>query len=80
MPASHPSSGISALLLVALIGGMELGRAQEFETSYNARFERENPMVGKAMPDVEIFDSTGRPFRLTSAEDKYTVVVFGCLT
>ncbi|MEM8733532.1 MAG: hypothetical protein AAGG44_04900 [Planctomycetota bacterium] len=73
------------LAVVCVLAGMLASdpgylAAQEFETSYNARFQRDKPMVGKPMPEVQMFDSSGRPFRLTSAEDKYTVVVFGCLT
>ncbi len=43
-------------------------------------FERNAPAVGDPLPDVTLFDSKGRPVRLRSLKEHYTVLVFGCLT
>ncbi|MEM7476721.1 MAG: hypothetical protein AAF483_17175, partial [Planctomycetota bacterium] len=53
-------------------------RAQrpEFETSYNENFLQRSPLIG-TKPEATLFDSGGQPFDLSSAEGKYTVVVFG---
>lgn len=56
------------------------GFGQEFETSYNERFLRNSPMIGKMAPEVQLIQTDGTPFVLSDARGKYTVVVFGCLT
>lgn len=39
------------------------------------------PKVGDLLPDVEAFDSNGKPFSLRlKTKGRHAVVVFGCLT
>ena len=38
------------------------------------------PAVGTTIPNVELFDADGNPFRLGQLKGSYTVLVFGCLT
>jgi len=38
------------------------------------------PEAGQQLPDVEIYDAEGDPFRTSLLRGKYTVLIFGCLT
>lgn len=76
---ARKSVGLCIALLVSLGGPIANAQKPEFETSYNERFLNRNNLIGKK-PDIELFDAQGRPFSFASAEGKYTVVVFGCLT
>lgn len=69
---------LSVILLTGLTGSA-LAQKSEFETSYNEKFLRRSALIGTT-PEVELFDAHGRPFKMMSGKDKYTVVVFGCLT
>ena len=77
----NPRQSICLVLALfsSLSGSVANAQKPEFETSYNERFLKRNNLIGQK-PDVELFDSQGRPFSIASAEGKYTVVVFGCLT
>lgn len=44
------------------------------------RFLEKAPQVGDPLPDLEVYDSEGRPLRLGSLQGHYTVLVLGCLT
>lgn len=68
-----------AFLLLAGVANPAFAQKSEFETKYNENFLRRSPLIGTA-PDIQLFDSLGRPFKIISGEEKYTVVVFGCLT
>ena len=47
--------------------------------SLNRRFAQ-GPKVGELLPDVTANDEQGKPLKLRDLKDKYTVLVFGCLT
>lgn len=38
------------------------------------------PAVGSSLPEVSVYDETGRPFSTKQLRGKDTVLVFGCLT
>lgn len=42
--------------------------------------ERAGLEVGKALPDLKIFDENGAEYRLVDMKGKHTVIVFGCMT
>ena len=62
---------------VAQPTGMDGSSARERVIS---RFEREAPKLGEPLPNLEIMDAEGKPFRLASLKGSHTVLVFGCLT
>ena len=47
--------------------------------SLNKRFSQ-GPKVGELLPNLVAHDEQGKPLRLRDLKDKYTVLVFGCLT
>ncbi|MGB7343429.1 MAG: hypothetical protein WBD20_04410 [Pirellulaceae bacterium] len=53
---------------------------QEFESSYNENFLKRSSLLNKKLPDLEVYDEQGNPFRLAQSRGKHSVVVFGCLT
>ena len=77
---SHFLSGI-ACVVVSFFPLSAWGQAKpEFESRYNKRFLKESSFLGKQAPDVNVYDASGNPFRLSQSRGKHTVVVFGCLT
>ena len=36
--------------------------------------------IGDTVKEVSVFDALGKPMKLNSAQGKYTVLIFGCLT
>jgi cytochrome oxidase Cu insertion factor (SCO1/SenC/PrrC family) len=38
------------------------------------------PAVGTTVPDVMLYDASGKEFSTTSLRGEYSVLVFGCLT
>lgn len=70
---------VFSLILLSGLTGSIFAQKPEFETSYNEKFLRRSPLIGTT-PEVELFDALGKPFKITSVKDRYTVVVFGCLT
>jgi hypothetical protein len=45
------------------------------------RFEANAPAIGERVPNVTIYNAAGESVRFRSlVRDKYSVVVFGCLT
>ncbi len=43
-------------------------------------FEGSRPEVGQPLPDMTVYDSQGKEFKLSSLKGDYSVLVFGCLT
>ncbi len=43
-------------------------------------FSQAGLKVGDPLPDITCVDEDGKPFRLNSLKENYTVIVFGCLT
>lgn len=38
------------------------------------------PSVGTPLPDLTVYDASGKKFNLTELKGSYSVLVFGCLT
>ena len=38
------------------------------------------PQIGDSIGEYQLFDESGNPIRTTQLRDRYTVLVFGCLT
>lgn len=53
---------------------------QEYRNRVITNFNQEAPRVGEPLPDVEILDAQGQPFRLGSLKGHHTVLALGCLT
>jgi cytochrome oxidase Cu insertion factor (SCO1/SenC/PrrC family) len=49
-------------------------------SSGSSVLERTGLAVGKPLPNITIFDARGDEFRIADLKDKYSVIVFGCLT
>lgn len=44
-------------------------------------FERLAPRIGEQLPDLSIYDDSGKPVNIRElAKGKYTVLILGCLT
>lgn len=80
-----------ALLIIGLVGSAAMG--QGFRRGGGpggriggpggrggSRLGSSGLKVGSPMPEVTVFDETGKPFETASLKGKYSVVVFGCLT
>ena len=52
----------------------------EFVDKYNKKFLKKEPKIGDTVKEVSVFDALGKPMKLNSAQGKYTVLIFGCLT
>ena len=52
----------------------------EFVDKYNKKFLKKEPKIGDTIKEVSVFDDQGKPMKLSSAQGKYTVLIFGCLT
>ena len=52
----------------------------EFVDKYNKKFLKKEPKIGDTVKEVSVFDDLGKPMKLSSAQGKYTVLIFGCLT
>ena len=52
----------------------------EFVDKYNKKFLKKEPKIGDTVKEVSVFDDLGKPMKLNSAQGKYTVLIFGCLT
>ncbi len=76
---THRCLTLSLCLALALGISSSLAKTPEFEQTYNENFLRRNKLIG-TKPAVRLIDAQGQPFDLSSAQGKYTVVVFGCLT
>lgn len=63
------SAGLLLSFVVAPVGGQQTPRAQ-FDV----------PGPGEAVPEVTVFDDSGREFSLRELRGEYSVLVFGCLT
>jgi hypothetical protein len=68
---------LKVLLALAIQPG--IASAQERKKS-EAEFVRSRPAIGDAIPDVVIYDSTGKEVRTSELRGHYTVLTFGCLT
>ena len=56
------------------------GRGGAPGTSRSNAIQRTGLQIGAPMPNVEVFDSEGNPFRFGQLEGQHAVIVFGCLT
>ena len=52
----------------------------EFVDKYNEKFLKKEPKIGDTVKEVSVFDAQGKTMKLSSAQGKYTVLIFGCLT
>ena len=64
-------------MLLAIILAMAL--AQRKKKNDDA-FPREKPAVGDSLPDLVVYDSSGKEISTASLRGHYTVLTFGCLT
>ncbi len=74
-------------ITLVLLGGSGWAAAQDAPTGDRSprafvadRFEKSAPQIGEALPDLQLFDAAGQPFRLSSLKGSHTVLVLGCLT
>ena len=74
-------------ITLVLLGGSGWAAAQNAPTwdrppraVVAERFENSAPQIGESLPDFQLFDAAGQPFRLSSLKGSYTVLVLGCLT
>ena len=66
-------------VLLALTIQPVMTSAQERKKS-EAEFVRSRPAIGDAIPDVVVYDATGKEVRTSDLRGHYTVLTFGCLT
>ncbi len=52
----------------------------EWTEAFDQRFLDSVPLLGEFAPNAKAFDQQGNKFRVSDAEGKHTVFVFGCLT
>jgi len=51
------------------------------QTGPDRRFETSAPAIGEPMPNLAVYDASGKELRLRELlRDHYTVLVLGCLT
>ena len=64
-------------MLLAIIPTIAL--AQRKKKSDDA-FARERPAIGDALPDLVVYDPSGKEISTARLRGHYTVLAFGCLT
>ena len=61
-------------------GGGEALRGNPREAAIS-RFEAAAPAIGEPLPDIVVYDRTGKELRLRElVKERYTVLILGCLT
>jgi len=62
-------------------GGPGLQDGEAGRGGMNASFEAGSPAVGEPMPEVVVYRDSGEPISFRQLlNDRYTVVILGCLT
>ena len=68
---------IGTVILISSFSPLAFGQA---EKKSEAEFVKESPTIGDKLPDVTVYDSTGKAVSTSSLRGHYTVLTFGCLT
>jgi cytochrome oxidase Cu insertion factor (SCO1/SenC/PrrC family) len=64
---------LSLLALAAPSALAQKGKSEE-------DFVKSKPAVGETVPDVTVYDPSGKEVKTSSLRGHYTVLTFGCLT
>ena len=67
-----------AALLLAVAGPAALAQREKGKSDED--FLREKPAVGDTLPDLTVYDPSGKEVKLSDLRGHYTVLTFGCLT
>jgi len=68
------------LTLAALLLALPPALAQKGKKLSDEEFVTARPAVGDVIPDVSVFDQSGKELKTSSLRGHYTVLTFGCLT
>ena len=71
---------LTALYLCSFATSTISAQTVEFVDKYNKKFLKKEPKIGDTVKEVSVFDDQGKQMKLSSAQGKYTVLIFGCLT
>ncbi len=63
------------LLVLAALPSLRAQRPKDGETFVCAK-----PTIGDKLPDLTVYDPSGKEIKLSSLKGHYTVLTFGCLT
>jgi cytochrome oxidase Cu insertion factor (SCO1/SenC/PrrC family) len=67
-----------AALLLAVAGPAAL--AQREKGKSDEEFAAQKPAVGDTIPDLTVYDPSGKEVKTSDLRGHYTVLTFGCLT
>ena len=68
------------LLATALFAVAGLAPAQGRKMRSEEDWAKVKPAVGETIPDVTVYDPSGKEFKTSALRGHYTVLTFGCLT
>ena len=71
---------LTAFYIYSFTTSTTSAQTAEFVDKYNKKFLKKEPKIGDTVKEVSVFDALGKPMKLSSAQGKYTVLIFGCLT
>lgn len=77
---SLPCLALCGLLAASIATAQRPGGGDNPQAQLNSRFEASGLAVGKAFPEVDIYDAAGKPFNTRRLKGFHTVVVSDCLT
>ena len=65
----------SAIILIAMVAPAlaQKGKSEE-------DFTKSKPAIGDTIPDVTVYDPSGKEVKTSDLRGHYTVLTFGCLT
>ena len=72
--------GVAVMAASLMVPVMSAQRGRGGPGGPNERFEAAGLEIGKAFPQVDVFDEKGEPYNTKSLKGFFTVVVSGCLT
>ncbi len=68
------------LLTTVLFTMAGLAPAQGQKMRSEEDWAKTKPAVGDTIPDVTVYDASGKEFKTSALRGHYTVLTFGCLT
>lgn len=68
-----------ALLIAGLLSVLAGPHTAQRKMS-EEEFVKARPALGTILPDVTVYDPTGKEFKTSSLRGHYSVLTFGCLT
>ena len=70
----------SILLTLSLLAVAGPPAALAKKTKTDEDFVKAKPTLGDTVPELTVYDSSGKEVKTSSPRGHYTVLVFGCLT